>query len=283
MSKILIEEVCEELVNRGFDATIQKVKKTNKTVEGLVVRINDLDVCPVIYEETLELFRAPSIMKLCDQLEDYIEKFIDDNLMSDIGKLKDKDYILENVKLALCNKIWNEDMLSELIHIDIPELSLAVYPYIEIGNGFVKMRTDMTKEIGLGNREVLNRAWENSSEDCVIMDVRDSMKNYVTNESDSKLLEFMKTPMLIITNRGRFMGASSMLFIENLQRAIDILGVDKAYIIPSSVHEVLITPVTELITKEDIDLFICDTNLKFLQSSDRLHYQCFVYDRYGRD
>ena len=85
--------------------------------------------------------------------------------------------------------------------------------------------------------------------------------------------------ILMSTSDMRF-GASMMMLADKLDDIVKEKGVDELYVIPSSIHEVLVIPKTENgLTKSEVDTMICDINEAVVAPDDRLSNHAYIYKK----
>lgn len=85
-------------------------------------------------------------------------------------------------------------------------------------------------------------------------------------------------PMLVLTNQEATFGSSEVLNSIAMQQATDRLGSEQLYVIPSSIHEVILLPHNCGVTPDELDLIIHEVNRNVVQPHDRLAEHSLVYD-----
>lgn len=88
----------------------------------------------------------------------------------------------------------------------------------------------------------------------------------------------MVIPMLCLTNQFNRNGASLILHEDILKRAGEVLG-SNYYILPSSVHEVVIVPDTGKQDPEELSLMVSEINEEKVAPDERLSDKVQYYDR----
>ena len=75
-----------------------------------------------------------------------------------------------------------------------------------------------------------------------------------------------------------------MLYGENLQQIADTYGCD-LYVIPSSIHEMLVLPETDTSAEfvDQLAEIVCEVNKTAVKESDRLSNQVYKYDNKARE
>lgn len=85
-------------------------------------------------------------------------------------------------------------------------------------------------------------------------------------------------PMYVFSNLWRWNGALCMLFSDTLQEMADMLGSD-LYVIPSSIHEVILVPVGKGICRGELDNMVREINRTELKPEDVLSDHTYIFLR----
>lgn len=130
---------------------------------------------------------------------------------------------------------------------------------------------DTTKE------EIHKIAMENTLQrkNIVLTPMQQMIKD-LQRESVEELDNIEDAPMYVLTNKSFINGAIAILD-SNIQKKIaSLLGGDY-YIIPSSIHEVIVIPY-DLMETEELNQMIKDINNEFVSADDRLSNHAFKYN-----
>jgi hypothetical protein len=90
-------------------------------------------------------------------------------------------------------------------------------------------------------------------------------------------------PMYILTNKTNLNGAISMIVKDRLDIICDALNVDDIYILPSSVHEVIIIPKTDSLDADVLQGIIENANETAVEDEDYLSYHPYLYNKVGHN
>lgn len=235
MKKKMLREI-EARLGEGYKAEEHEVKKNNGIVlHGIVVHKEGENIAPQIYIDDV-----PE-----DEVVDYVvDKYneVKDNksgMYPDIDevrrKIMTKEGLLENVVPVLVNREKNEAKLKEIVH--RPFLDMEITFKIDMGNsGFVTIDNKLLKNVGISDEELYDAAMENV-QGCG-----------ETVELSSLVPEFMREaagkdmpPVLLLTNEEKLLGAGMIFDKEAIEKLVEDIG--DFFILPSSIHEVLIVPV----------------------------------------
>lgn len=84
-------------------------------------------------------------------------------------------------------------------------------------------------------------------------------------------------PMYVLTNTERLNGAASLLYEGQLEKLAKILG-EEYYVLPSSIHEVIIVPKSKVVDKNDLSHMVNEINQEHLQREEVLSNHAYYYD-----
>lgn len=182
---------------------------------------------------------------------------------------KDKEDLLKLVKVKIRPKNsvrvgWvSEDFLdlAKTYYIDIDDNYSTV-----IDNTFLN-RTHLSAE------QVKKAAAENmnNSNDVVLMDTNSMILSMFSNCKATNLLdkpEAKDKDMLVLTNKNRRYGTSLLCQTEVCDKIHDMIG--DYYILPSSVHEVILVKMSSNVKKSELAKIVREINLAVVDENDYL-------------
>lgn len=277
---------------QSYEMEVKQCDKTNQTLDGLCLMppIHEVGMAyPVIYinqmyeqyldgdsfEEVMEF----SANKLADAFQNIPDQFKNFKI----------SYAEEKVVMMLVNTEQNREMLKKVPHREFNDLSI-VYRYVadmEKGDiGTVLVDNGLAKSFGMSEQQLYEAAAINTkklfppivkSVDEVVREM--FMKDGMPEELADMIL--MGQPqdfnLYMITNDKMINGAVSMLYEEKLHELAEKLG-DDLYILPSSIHEVLVVS-AELNDPETLAQMVFDINMDQVDIEERLSNQVYYYDK----
>ena len=213
-----------------------------------------------------------------------------------LERLTDFEEIKEKIGCRLVNAAHNAEVLSDRPHTMVDDL--AVTYHIELGehegshlSTAVTYRlmetygidTKKLHEIALENMDSLSPAtFQGMSETMAELMMPDMMDNGMSEEEARRAVKTMLPPgqeetMYVLSNRNRLHGAAALL---NVGMMDDITGkIGKEYfILPSSIHEVLIVPKTDQMDLESLENMVREVNTTQVLPKERLSDHVYVYD-----
>lgn len=230
MKEMLIKEI-ESRVGLAYDETT--VTKNGIKKKALTVGYKGSSIMANIYYEDVE-----------GNAKDIIDSALEDMPKINIDALMSKENVFDNVFIAI-QKSSEENLVRK------PSIftGLELYLVMKVNeNATAKIQPQFLDRIGVTEMELFAKAEENTYNNAIVMSIDDMMMSMMTGSTpkESRLNELDYVQDLIcVTNKDKIKGAGIIGVPKALEKIKEILKTDKLIIIPSSIHEVLITPYTE--------------------------------------
>ena len=84
---------------------------------------------------------------------------------------------------------------------------------------------------------------------------------------------------LVLTTKDRYMGAAALFYPGMKERISDAIGGQDYYVVPSSVHEVMIVPYMEETSPEKLAVMLRNVNMCLVSAEERLGERILRYSR----
>lgn len=282
-----IEALREELP----DANIEKYKvpKVNGARDGVSVRFPGSNTAPTVYVE--DMFQnhknGMSVRECAEWASEYLEKLRPDMPEISVTAFEDAEH-----KLCACvvNKDSNRELLARVPHRDIPGTDLSMIARFNLNNEMSFMITNTNyPHLNIGSVDkVMDMAVTNSAKDkfvCKGMNevMADIMKTDGAPESLVKQIADGPDTLYVLTNDSKWQGAVALGFPDAIKKATDVIGEDKAYILPSSIHEILLIPesVGRDMGVEELKDMVSQVNTTQVQANEVLSNQVYFWDGKG--
>lgn len=195
----------------------------------------------------------------------------------------------ENVKKHLCvsliNTKANRRMLTEIPHVEIEDLSV-ICSIVMPERGEIKINNKNLSYWGIGQEQLFSAAFDNIQEsDYVMQSMTEVIDSLVYNSpAPENLLERSETGeitpigLYVLSNRERIKGASVMLCPAVMEKVGKIMP-EGFYIIPSSIHEVLI--ISKDLSPKSMSLgsIVREVNENEVDREEVLSDQIYEYDK----
>ena len=271
-------------LGEGYRVEVKEVRKNNGILlHGLVILSETKNVVPTIY---LEIFLAAyedgvPFFKIIDKILDvYQEEMPKGNVSMEFFKEFDK--VCDRICCRLIRRKGNEALLEEIPHVEFMDLAICFFYSYQggaLGDGSIPIYNTHLEMWKVGTKELMTLAGVNTPR-IYPADFR-SMTDILKETGQIQAIggPVPESNLYILTNDKRAQGAACILYPGMLEK-IAAARKKSFYIIPSSVHEVLILMDTGMENVEEIKKTIREVNSRFVSKeeilSDNLYYYDFV-------
>ena len=278
------------IAGEGGNITINHVIKNNGCeMDGLVIMEKGKDIAPTIYLDSLyELYtNGENIKSIIRQIELIYEQN-KNNVTFDVNILKHFDTIKDKIVYKVVNYRSNEKLLEQVPHKRI--LDLAVVFYCLLDNEYGRSATALIYNNNLKNwnvtiDDVYKAALKNTPD--LLHSKISSMAalfekcgvNVDGEEVDLK--DYVPSDMYVLTNVSKLNGAACILYENVLYDFAQKLGAD-LYILPSSVHEVILLPKLSVFEKDELVNMVKEVNTEGVAADEVLSDHVYEYNRTER-
>lgn len=278
------------IAGEGGNITINHVIKNNGCeMDGLVIMEKGKDIAPTIYLDSLyELYtNGENIKSIIRQIELIYEQN-KNNVTFDVNILKHFDTIKDRIVYKVVNYRSNEKLLEQVPHKRI--LDLAVVFYCLLDNEYGRSATALIYNNNLKNwnvtiDDVYKAALKNTPD--LLHSKISSMAalfekcgvNVDGEEVDLK--DYVPSDMYVLTNESKLNGAACILYENVLYDFAQKLGAD-LYILPSSVHEVILLPKLSVFEKDELVNMVKEVNTEGVAADEVLSDHVYEYNRTER-
>ena len=278
------------IAGEGGNITINHVIKNNGCeMDGLVIMEKGKDIAPTIYLDSFyELYtNGENIKNIIRQIE-VIYEHNKNNVTFDVNILKHFDTIKDKIVYKVVNYRSNEKLLEQVPHKRI--LDLAVVFYCLLDNEYGRSATALIYNNNLKNwnvtiDDVYKAALKNTPD--LLHSKISSMAalfekcgvNVDGEEVDLK--DYVPSDMYVLTNESKLNGAACILYENVLYDFAQKLGAD-LYILPSSVHEVILLPKLSMFEKDELVNMVKEVNTEGVAADEVLSDHVYEYNRTER-
>jgi len=278
------------IAGEGGNITINHVIQNNGCeMDGLVIMEKGKDIAPTIYLDSFyELYtNGENIKNIIRQIEVIYEQN-KNNVTFDVNILKHFDTIKDKIVYKVVNYRSNEKLLEQVPHKRI--LDLAVVFYCLLDNEYGRSATALIYNNNLKNwnvtiDDVYKAALKNTPD--LLHSKISSMAalfekcgvNVDGEEVDLK--DYVPSDMYVLTNESKLNGAACILYENVLYDFAQKLGAD-LYILPSSVHEVILLPKLSMFEKDELVNMVKEVNTEGVAADEVLSDHVYEYNRTER-
>ena len=278
------------LFPEGSNISIRTLPKNNGiSREALIIREPHTNLAPVIYpEDYYSLYvEGTSIDELCTNIcdvcmESRLNHPIDASCFTDFDKAK------ERLIFQIVNYEKNTLRLPDIPHIRYLDLAVIFCCLIPMKNGM-----DTTTIVHWEHLQLWDTDFETIKKQAFcntprllppyIQPIADAIHDLITrNPSLNRLLPDsfgqMTSRLYVLTNETQVCGAACMLYPSLLQEFSESLGTD-LYILPSSIHEVLLLPTNARDSDERLSALVRAVNSEQIPPGQLLSDSIYYYSR----
>ena len=223
-----------------------------------------------IYEDAME--QTPEILTID------VEK----DLFSEKGK--------ELITFRVCGYEANKELLETMPHERVEDMAMTYHiiaTQTEDGFGSIRITDSLMKEMGLDETELKSIALDNTLRMYPptlksMMEVMQEIMFSKPQEIGELGRELPEDNMYVLSNTSGINGATSLFYPDLQEKIADTLGCDY-YVLPSSVHEMLIVPDNGRMSQQELAAMVKDVNETQVAPNEVLTNNVYHYDKDAKE
>lgn len=288
----LILNETQKLAGNDVFVSVQKTVKNNGvSLDSLSIRRAGSSVAPAIcldpyYEEAesgapMEAI-ARQILELAAKQGMFPPKL--DSWICDFSQVKSQ------IAFRLVSAVENETLLSSVPYVPFLDLALIFYVIVQQqrdGQTTVLIHHEHAKMWGTDARQLYQLACSNTPLllpaeitplEQIIASLSPDISTFQTDKITSSDLnqEEGSFSLHVLTNSAGLNGAACILYPQILKNFAELVK-DDIYILPSSIHEVLLTPVSSSPSVQELNQIVTEINELDVPEKDRLSNHIYCY------
>ncbi len=295
-----VEKKMNQKLKGGITASVHiAVKNNGRIKKGILIEDPAVNISPTIYlEEFYEQFQQGEpfesilleVMRFYEAVK-YEEPW-------DTGEIESYEAVRDKIIFKMIHTKRNHTLLSEVPHIEVLDLSLVFYVLLEVkknGTAAMLIRNEHLELWGITGEGLFSLARENAGKLLpariytmreMVEEVMDSdpealhdLLSVVSDESERMEKERKKRDvMYVLTNSIRSFGAACLMYPGMLEAAANVLK-ENYYILPSSVHEVILVPESKGTAPEEMAEIVREINATQVEEEEQLSDHVYFYER----
>ena len=291
----IISSLPVEYANAQVSLTRQ-MKNNDREMTGLMIRRDGENICPVIYlNDYFAQYEngAPfdmildQVAKVRTDIEQRKGNIVDPDIFSDYGKVKDM------LQMRIFDTQKNEKKLEGIVHYSFGDFSAAyaiILKSTQEQSMSVMITPDMLRHWGISNKQLHEDTIRSDMDrEPLLMDLGSVMfsimeggdaVNYLAQETPFEMDESMM-PIFCLTNKERINGAGLILNHMVQEKIAGLLG-GSYYVLPSSIHEVLVMPYDGSSRAGELGRMVHQINATEVSPEDFLSDKVELYDAESR-
>ena len=294
------EFVCaiEKRMNQKLEGGIKAaqyttVKNNGKVKKGLLIETPGVNISPTIYLE--EFYHRYLDGELVDELVQDILNFyriVRCDRSMDTNDIEHYDTIQDKIVFKLVHTEKNRELLEGVPHIELLDLSIVFYVLLDVnsqGTATMTVNNEHLQYWDVTADELLALARKNvtrllPAELFTMQQAVDEILRAVPGKRKNLLIESVTEAddfMYVLSNPIRSFGAACIVYPEVLDMAGQVLGEDY-YVLPSSVHEVVLVPASKGMKPEDMNAMVTEINQTQVAEEEILSNHAYLYQREAR-
>lgn len=280
------QAVCQNILHQlpsDTSVQLQQIYKNNGLkLDGLMITKNQCNVSPTIflnyYYEKQNLF--PDFDAICkDILLTYEQNQISENIAIDF--FTDYEKVKSHLAFRIINYEKNKELLQTVPHICYLDLAIVFYCLLQItdkGHATILIHSNHMKLWNVTAAAL----YEQTCRTTPILLPYDfkSLASVLAETFESNSFENSSFfPMYVLTNTSKLYGASCILYPRLLQTIAQNLDTD-LFILPSSIHEIIILPATSRFSRpKELADMVASINTTELSIEEVLSDHIYYYSK----
>lgn len=273
-------------IPRDVQLDIHPVLKNNSLhLDGLVLRQDGQNMTPNFYLQ--DYYNQYSIGRTVDELaQDILHQWKE---MEGISCRKLPDMTFANCRnyivYRLVNAKRNQELLEEIPHIPFLDLAVTFYYLVEQnadGISSIRISNSLIEQWGVNIQTLMELASQNTPRlfPYQFHPLQQFLQTVfgVGKAYDMASQETIEVPIHLLTNTMGINGAAVWLYPDLLSKIAKVLG-SNFYILPSSIHELLLLREEESITEEGLLEMVAHVNRACVLPAEILSDNIYLYDK----
>lgn len=271
------------------------VKHGDQHLTGMVISRPGESVVPTIYVDHLyeEYLEGRDIEEIVGDVADIrIRNEVTAEDRDILYQLLDYEYVKDKLQVRICDTNENQERLSKLVHSERSDFSATYHVILDTnseGQTSVAVTPDVMKSWGVSMEQLHQDALAaDMDRKPILSDMYSVMQEMIAGMKATNLLMesnrddlMMDETMFCLTNQDKINAAGLLMQDDLMAQISDLLG-GSYYILPSSIHELLIVPDRGELGINELSELVREVNRTQVSPQDRLSDEVQYYDKDSR-
>ncbi len=283
-----VKEKLEANTEKEFTVEARTVEKMNETYEGLTVKPDDGEIGVNLNLDNLyqEYQNGTSYDSIVTKAADIATEALDNRPDFDLDSIKDYDKMKSTLAIEIVSADRNRSTLETVPHKEIEDMAVVFRFIISegplSGTGSILVTNQMLDSYGITAAQLHEDALKNAPEirPLVIEGMAEVLAKQMGVE-DLEMLGFNIPPeqeqMFVASVEGNVHGAGVIAYQNFMDQAAERAG-GSFYILPSSIHEVLIIPDNGKFDTASLEQMVREVNATTVDITEQLTDSVYHYD-----
>lgn len=279
---VVVKEKVAQLL--GNDLCVQmhtSLKNNGKERVGLTITDKQINISPTIYlEEFYQHFlRGMTIQSIIESLLDvYREVKFEHNWQ--VHTVKDFEIMRSKIVYKLIHAEKNENLLKTMPYIAYLDFAIVFYILFEVddsGTATIPITHELVQLWNVSFDDIQKNAFHNAP---TLLPASFKSMQLVIDElmgTSCNGEECVEDLMFVLTNSLRSFGAACILYDGMLEKIGEEIG-ENYYLLPSSIHEMIIVPESNSPSREHLNEMITEVNQTQLNEEEVLADRVYYYN-----
>lgn len=290
-----VEGELNKKLKEGIRASVYTAVKNNgREKKGVLIEKKGYQTAPTIYLEGfyVRYQRGEPMERLIHEIIAFYESMSPEKIW-DSRQFEDYASIRERIVFKLIHRSKNRVLLRKLPYIEVLDLAIVFYVLLDMdqrGTATIQICEENMEKWGVSKEDLFLAAVQNvkellPAEFFTMQYAIEQMLEVAEDDEVENLLKEVKKDkrdvMYVLTNPPRNYGAACMMYPHVLEMIGDMLRED-FYILPSSVHEVIIVPDSRALDPEEMDEMVAEINETQVEPEEVLSDHAYFYHHKGK-
>lgn len=276
-----VEAKVKKEVQDRLAVSVHTARKNNGVMRtGLIITEKGINISPAIYlEEYYEQFQEGDTVEeiVSDILRIYTNIRFRESWKEE--KFCCYEEVEDKIVFRLVGREANRELLKEIPYIPYLDMAVIFYVLLEMnvyGTASILIQNEHLKMWGIDTRQLEEKAKMNTPR--LLRYEFQSVQAVIEELSGEHQVPEMDEFMYVLSNEIRSFGAAVILYEKRLHNIGMLLG-QNYYVLPSSIHEVLIIPESEVPCRKFLDDMVAEMNEVHVDPEEILTNHAYYYDR----
>lgn len=276
-----VRKEASELVGMDVRAEVHvNLKNNGKELVGLILKDEGINIAPTIYLEEYyeELKRGTTLQEIAQMIimEYALIRF---HKPWNVESFRDYDYVKGMLAFKLINFEKNRELLVDTPYIAYLDLAIVFYVLLEVtekGSATMLVKDMHAESWGVDVHTMYHQALRNGN--TLLPAKFQTVTSVISEIVDVSGRSEEDERMYVMSNLNRNFGAACILYPGKLEEIGKYLGVDY-YVLPSSIHEVIVVPVGEWTNRGSLEGMVKEVNTYQVADDEVLADTVYYYSR----
>ncbi|MGN0341337.1 MAG: DUF5688 family protein [Roseburia sp.] len=272
----------------GTSVNIQSIQKNNDVfLDGLTIMESDCNVAPTIYLNDFysDYCNGTTLEEIINHILNLYQSAKPDAPI-DLSFFTDFEQVKNRIMFKLIHYEKNQVLLQDIPHFPYLDLAIVFYCLVEshsTGNATILIRNNHLALWDISADELYQHARRNTPRTLppLCQPLTGMLMEMMCDDTENAALSELQDaenipPLFVLTNEKKSFGACALLYPDSLKQAATQLERD-LYILPSSIHEVLLLPVDTQMSPDELSEMVREINRTQLEKEEVLSDHIYYY------